>query len=107
MREARAMLGTSLTEVEERWRAQYSDLRSEVRGETQQLSKLFEEISDQIRRESLRLEQAERSLSDCNRALRQSEEQFQSYARDGAHPPWFAQLEGALASVERRLNDQQ
>jgi len=104
LREARALVGNSISEVEAQWRAHQTELRSEQQQQLRQL----EELADEVRHLAGRVGQAESVTGGFERAIRRSEEHLQGLlARDSQHPPWFAQLEGAIAALERRLNEQQ
>ncbi|CAE8625776.1 unnamed protein product [Polarella glacialis] len=109
LREARALLGSALTEAQSQWRSENSELRSELQEQLRQL----EELADSSRHCAARIEQTERTLGAQERTLRRTEEHLETALRgyDSVQqtetPPWFAQLEGALVTVERRLSDQQ
>jgi len=104
LREARAFVGTSVTEADAQWRRQHAELREE---QQQQLGHL-EEVAEELRHVAGRLGRAEGGLEDCAQAARRSEDELQGLReiRPGSRPPWFGQLEGATAALEERLVEQ-
>lgn len=107
LREARALIGTGLGEAQTQWRSEHWELRTEQREQLRQL----EELAESTRHAAARLEQVERSWSAQERSLRRLGEDLEAVmgreAGQAQGPPWFAQLEGAISALDRRLNEQQ
>mmetsp|Transcript_31692 Transcript_31692/g.98842 ORF Transcript_31692/g.98842 Transcript_31692/m.98842 type:complete len:278 (+) Transcript_31692:16-849(+) len=103
LREARSLVGSSLTEADAQWRQQHTELCEEQQHQFRQL----EEVTEELRHVASRVEQAEGALGSCEQAVRRSEEELQDLRlRPGLRPPWFGQLEGATAALEQRLIEQ-
>lgn len=104
--QARALIGGPISEALSLLRSENAELLAEQREQLQQL----EELSGQTRHSAARLEQAERALAAQERTLKRTEEELKALLdrrNVPQAPPCFAQLEGALASVEQRVNEQQ
>lgn len=101
MREARALVSGTVNEVQSQWRAHRVEMREEQEERLQRL----EDIAEQGKICMQKLQQVEEELEGQGSALRRSEEQIEGLqVRDP--PPWFGQIEGALAGFERRLGEQ-
>lgn len=104
LREARALVGSSMSEADTQWRAHHSELRDEQQQQLRQL----EDLAEELRHVASRVERAEGALGGCEQALRRSEDELVDLAnRTGQRPPWFGQLEGATAALEQRLLEHQ
>jgi len=100
-------VGTALTEAQALWRSEHSEHQADQRDQLRQL----EELAESVRYSAARLEQAERTLGSQEKGLRRTEEQLEALAKREwslqETPPWFAELESAINSLDVRLNEQQ
>eukprot|EP00933_Yihiella_yeosuensis_P038714 TRINITY_DN32652_c0_g1_i1.p1 TRINITY_DN32652_c0_g1~~TRINITY_DN32652_c0_g1_i1.p1 ORF type:complete len:443 (+),score=110.87 TRINITY_DN32652_c0_g1_i1:183-1331(+) len=107
LQEAKAVVDSALLEAQALWRSENSDLRRQLRDQLQQI----EELAETRRQSAAFIEKVERTLNAQERGIRRAEEQLEILASsDGkrsSKPPWFGQLEGALATLDHRLNEQQ
>lgn len=91
MREASSLVSGAIGDVQDGWHQMSAELRGEQRAHQD------------------RLESVERAVEGHARSRRLAEEQLQALlARDaqrGEVPPWFGQLESAVAGLERRLEE--
>jgi len=100
----RAVVQNSLSEVDAQWRMEHEELRIEQQQQLHQL----EDLASEVGHVASRVQQAEAIMGGFERTLRRSEEEVQGLlTRHTQRPPWFGQLEGAIAALERRLGEQQ
>lgn len=102
---AGAMQRKVIAEVQSQCRAQMLELRSDHN----ERARLFEDLSEDVRQQAKQLQQVEQSIAKQTQKHHHSEEELHSLVKDmiGCEtPPWFGQLEGAVAGLDRRLNDQ-
>jgi len=100
----RAIVHNSLSEVDAQWQMEHEELRTDQQQQLHQL----EDLASEVRHVASRVQQAEAIMGGFERTLRRSEEEVQGLlTRDTQRPPWFGQLEGAIAALELRFGEQQ
>lgn len=118
LREARVVVASALNEVQAKWQEQLAELQGDLRDTLRQL----EELAGQVRRCAGRLEEDECQIGGQERSLERSQRQLQAFdeqlqalraqQQESAvqhmtqQPPWFGQLEGAVANLDRKQEEQ-
>lgn len=109
LREARALVGGAVAEVQAQCREDRTDL---MEGQHEQARQL-EEFGEHAKSQAYRLQQAEGTLEEQVRSLeeqaqrtRQLEEALQTVLDREQPPPWYGELESAVARLEYRFEEQ-
>lgn len=102
LREARALVGGAVAEVQAQCREDRTDL---MEGQHEQARQL-EEFGKHAKGQAYRLQQAEGTLEEQVQQTRQLEEALQMVLDREQPPPWYGELESAVARLEYRFEEQ-
>eukprot|EP00927_Polykrikos_kofoidii_P065726 TRINITY_DN61442_c0_g1_i1.p1 TRINITY_DN61442_c0_g1~~TRINITY_DN61442_c0_g1_i1.p1 ORF type:complete len:501 (+),score=92.41 TRINITY_DN61442_c0_g1_i1:125-1504(+) len=101
LKEARALVGGAVSEMQAQWRSH----RSEFRGEQEDHARRIRGIEECAKQDATKLQDVLQAVQDQASSLRQAEEQIHGLLSTQEPPPWFRQVEESVASLERRLEE--
>lgn len=94
LNEARSLVSAAVGELQAQWRAH----QSEFRGEQEEARNRVDELARCVQQSSHRLEDLTHAVEEQDAAIRHAEEQVNQ-------PPWYGQIEAALAALDHRLEE--